>query len=187
MLISKSEYCITNADVLSYGRDHGFTVPQEYTDFLLKYNGGKTPKTNFKLSGISSDISCFYGLRDGRTGLELYNIEFRVKEFLRDKMLPIAENVFGDIMFICVDGQESGKIFFRYHDRSKRYILLADTFKAFIQKCNSKKLEHCYTIEERIAMRERAGNFNPPSMIALTEWQKEIDYYRHIHQEKVEL
>lgn len=187
MLISKSEYSITKDSMLKYGRNHGFTFPQEYMDFLLKYNGGETPETDFKLSGISSDISCFYELRDGKDRLELYNIEFRVNEFLQDKMFPIAENVFGDIIFTCVDGPETGKIFFRYHDRPKRYILLADTFGEFIQKCKSKKAGHCYTIEERIAMRQKAGNFNPPSMIALTEWQKEIDHFSQLHQEKVEL
>ena len=101
-------------------------------------------------------------------------------------MLPIASNVFGDNIFICVEGRENGKIFFRYHDGPKRYIKLADDFRTFIQKCKSKKLGRCYTIEDRIAMRRSAGNFEPPSAIALSEWQKEIDYFNRIHQEQVE-
>ena len=101
-------------------------------------------------------------------------------------MLPIASNVFGDNIFICVEGRENGEIFFRYHDRPKRYIKLADDFRTFIQKCKSKKLGRCYTIEDRIAMRRSAGNFEPPSAIALSEWQKEIDYFNRIHQEQVE-
>jgi len=35
-------------------------------------------------------------------------------------------------------------------------------------------------------MRRSAGNFEPPSAIALSEWQKEIDYFNRIHQEQVE-
>ena len=117
---------------------------------------------------------------------ELHEIEFLVPAFLKDHMLPIASNVFGDNIFICVEGRENGEIFFRYHDRPKRYIKLADDFRTFIQKCKSKKLGRCYTIEDRIAMRRSAGNFEPPSAIALSEWQKEIDYFNRIHQEQVE-
>ena len=45
---------------------------------------------------------------------------------------------FGDNIFICVDGRERGSIFFRYHDRPKRYIKLADSFRTFVQKCKVK-------------------------------------------------
>lgn len=187
MLISKSEYPVTEADLSNYENAHGFSFPQQYRAFMLKYNGGETPETSFRLSGVSSDIRSFYELRNGKDGLGLYEIEFHVREYLKDKMIPIAQNVFGDNIFICVAGQENGKIFFRYHDRPKRYIQVADNFQTFIQKCKSNKLGHCYTIEERIEMRKKAGNFKPPSKITLTEWQKEIDRFHQIHQEPVEL
>ena len=186
MLISKSEYSVTEVALSKYETAHGFTFPQEYRAFLLKYNGGETPETDFRLSGVSSDLVSFYELRDDEDGLELHEIEFLVPAFLKDHMLPIASNVFGDNIFICVEGRENGEIFFRYHDRPKRYIKLADDFRTFIQKCKSKKLGRCYTIEDRIAMRRSAGNFEPPSAIALSEWQKEIDYFNRIHQEQVE-
>ena len=194
MLISKSAYPVTEAGLSHYEAAHGFTFPQEYRAFLLKYNGGETPETDFRLSGVSSDLVSFYELRDGGDGLalyegsgpELYEMEFLVPDFLKDGMFPIAENVFGDHMFLCVDGRERGKIFFRYHDRPKRYIKLADDLRTFVQKCKSKKLGRCYTIDDRLAMRKCAGNFDPPSAITLSEWQKEIDHYNRIHQEPVE-
>lgn len=187
MLISKSEHPISEDDLSNYENTHGISFPQEYRNFLLKYNGGETPKTNFRLSGVSSDLASFYELWDDGKGMELHEIEFLVPAFLKDYMFPIASNAFGDNIFICVGGQEYGKIFFCYHDRSKRYIKLADNFLAFIQKCKSKKLGHCYTIEERIALRKEAGHFEPPSKIALSEWQKEIDHFNRIHQEQVEV
>lgn len=194
MLISKSAYPVTEAGLSHYEAAHGFTFPQEYRAFLLKYNGGETPETDFRLSGVSSDLVSFYELRDGGDGLalyegsgpELYEMEFLVPYFLKDGMFPIAENVFGDHAFLCVDGRERGKIFFRYHDRPKRYIKLADDLRTFVQKCKSKKLGRCYTIDDRLAMRKCAGNFDPPSAITLSEWQKEIDHYNRIHQEPVE-
>ncbi len=187
MLISKSEYQITETDLSSYEAKHHFTFTEEYRSFLVKYNGGETPKTNFKAAGVSSDVRSLYGFIKTECGLELQPNVFWLDEYLKDRMFPIGDNCFGDNLFVCIQGQGAGAIFFRYHDRPKRYIKVADTFKDFIQKCKSKKLEHCYTIEERIAMRHKAGNFIPPSKIALAEWQKEIDRYQRIHQEKVEL
>ena len=195
MLISKSEYPVTEAGLSHYEAAHGFTFPQEYRAFLLKYNGGETPETDFRLSGVSSDLVSFYELRDGGDGLalyegsgpELYEMEFLVPDFLKDGMFPIAENVFGDHMFLCVDGRERGKIFFRYHDRPKRYIKLADSFRTFVQKCKSKKLGHCRTIEERIQGRIDAGITLEVLPIEIADWQAEIDHYNRIHQEQVEL
>lgn len=187
MLISKSEYSITETDILRYGSDRDFVFPQEYKEFLLKYNGGETPETDFNLARISSDISVFYELRKGKSGLELYDIEFKVHEFLRDDMLPIAENSFGDYIFICVAGCEYGKVFFQYHDRPKRYIKISDSFKIFVQKCKSKKIGHCRTIEERIQGRIDAGITLEVLPIEIADWQEEIDYFSRIHQEKVEL
>ena len=39
MLISKSEYSVTEVALSKYETAHGFTFPQEYRAFLLKYNG----------------------------------------------------------------------------------------------------------------------------------------------------
>ena len=61
MLISKSEYSVTEVALSKYETAHGFTFPQEYRAFLLKYNGGETPGTDFRLSGVSCDLSMSYG------------------------------------------------------------------------------------------------------------------------------
>lgn len=37
-------------------------IPRQYKDFLIKYNGGRTPETTFKINKVSSDLVCFYGL-----------------------------------------------------------------------------------------------------------------------------
>lgn len=87
MLISKSEYSVTEAALSKYETAHGFTFPQEYRAFLLKYNGGETPETDFRLSGVSSDLVSFYELRDDGDGLELHEIELLVPAFLKDHII----------------------------------------------------------------------------------------------------
>ena len=185
MLISKSEYQITGTDLSSYEAEHHFTFPEEYRSFLIKYNGGETPETNFKAAGVSSDLRSLYGFINTESGLELRPAVFWLDEYLKDGMFPIGENCFGDNFFVCVQGQGAGPIFFRYHDRPKRYIKVADTFKEFVQKCKSKKLKPCRTIEERIAGRKAAGIFEPVPDIALKTWQEEIDRYKRTHQEEL--
>ena len=187
MLISKSEYQITEPDLSSYEAEHHVAFPEEYRSFLIKYNGGETPETNFKAVGVSSDLRSLYGFIKTECGLELQPNVFWLDEYLKDRMFPIGDNCFGDNLFVCIQGQGAGAIFFRYHDRPKRYIKVADTFKEFVPKCKSKKLKPCRTIEERIAGRKAAGIFEPVPDIALRTWQEEIDRYQRTHQEKVEL
>lgn len=91
MLISKSEYSVTEAALSKYETAHGFTFPQEYRAFLLKYNGGETPETDFRLSGVSSDLVSFYELRDDGDGLELHEIELLVPAFLKDHLFTADE------------------------------------------------------------------------------------------------
>ena len=45
-------------------KEYSISLPNQYKGFLCKYNGGYTPKTDFKAKKISSDIRGFYGLGD---------------------------------------------------------------------------------------------------------------------------
>ena len=81
MLISKSEYSVTEAALSKYETAHGFTFPQEYRAFLLKYNGGETPETDFRLSGVSSDLVSFYELRDDGTDWNSMRLNFLCPHF----------------------------------------------------------------------------------------------------------
>ena len=100
---------------------------------------------------------------------------------------PIGKNSFGDLLFISVQSDSSGEVLFQYNDRDRRYIKLANTFSEFISKCRSKKTKPCRSIEERLAGRKAAGIFDPPPPVALQEWQKEINRFGQIHQEKLVL
>lgn len=165
--------------------DYKIQLPNIYRRFLIKYNGGDTPKTEFCLNRIHSNIEGFYGFASNRDN---YNIDKQrdylfFDDFINDHFFPIAENAFGDFIVINLSKEKEGEICFYYHDRPKRYIHLADDLVTFIGKCKSEKIRHIRTIEERKEIYiKNWGNKIPKATLA--GWQAEIDFYKDIHQEE---
>ena len=62
MLISKFDNTNIGEFIMAFEKENNITLPEEYKRFLMKYNGGETPKTKFKLNKVNSDIKAFYGL-----------------------------------------------------------------------------------------------------------------------------
>ncbi len=190
MLISKFENTNVEENIAAFEKKNNITLPEEYKKFLMKYNGGRTPKTKFKINKVSSDVRGFYGLGNAD---EYFNFQKLIdnmnilEEFIEDEMLPIATTDFGDYIVISISKEENGHIFFKYHDRGKKYIKLTDTLSEFTDKCKSEKLGHIETIEERKQrlIANGVGRRITESLIAA--WQKEIDKYANIHQEEFEL
>ena len=189
MLISKFDNTGIEEKAANLERQYGIVLPDQYKQFLYRYNGGETPETSFRLAGVSSDVRGFFGLgvTDEYFQLEHYFDCAEISAFLLEGIFPIGKNSFGDLLFIGIREDYLGKILFRYHDKPKGLIKLADSFSDFAAKCKSKKIKPCRTIEERIAGRRAAGILEDPPPVALQEWQKEIDRFQNIHQEKLVL
>ena len=186
MLISKFDTTDIEEKVNDLQCRYGIELPEQYRLFLYKYNGGETPETSFRLARVSSDLRGFFGLgvADEYFQLEHYFDRDEMSAFVSEGIFPIGKNSFGDLLFIGVKEEHWGEILFRYHDKPKGLIKLADNFSDFAAKCKSKKLKPCRSIEERLAGRRAAG-FDDPPPIVLQEWQKEIDRYQNIHQEEL--
>lgn len=191
MLISKFDNSNINIYLDELEKKYNFIFPEEYKNFLLKYNGGKTPETEFKINGISSDIQGFYGFgnADQYYHFDCLESSGKILEWFDDKMFPIATNVFNDYIMISIDEDEdkNGKIYFYYHDRTKKYIELEQDFKTFVEKCKSKKVGHIRTIEERKEDMIKLGKGDRITPEKIAGWQAEIDEYTRIHQEKLVL
>lgn len=166
------------------------SFPEEYKRFLLKYNGGRTPKTSINLNNISTDIRAFYGF--GKAD-EHYNFQRLIDnmnilgDYIKDGMLPIATTVFGDDITISIGEKNNGCIFFKYHDRSKKYIKLTDTLTELASKCKREKIGHIRTIEERRQSLIEKGKEKKINDMLIKCWQAEIDKYADMHQEEFEL
>lgn len=186
MLISKFDTTDIEEKVTNLQRQYGIELAEQYRLFLYKYNGGETPETSFRLARVSSDLRGFFGLgvADKYFRFEHYFDFNEMSAFAAEGIFPIGKNSFGDLLFIGIKEEHLGEILFRYHDKPKCLIKLADSFSDFAAKCKSKKLKPCRSIEERLAGRRAAGIADPPPIV-LQEWQKEIDRYQNIHQEEL--
>ncbi|CAC9973391.1 SMI1/KNR4 family protein [Flavobacterium panici] len=175
-----------NRDVEEYIKNiqnqYGFEFPIEYKTFLLKYNGGKTPETRFRINNISSDLKGFYGVAKAD---QFYNYSFHSNRFidcLKDGFVPIGNNTFGDFILIGIGENNSGKIFFYYHDRPKLYIELTQNFIQFTEKCKCYKIGKIRSIEERIEDMKALGKESKITPEKLKGWQDEIDSYVNLKQ-----
>lgn len=159
----------------------GLKLPEQYLIFLRKYNGGNTPNTNWT-GKCKSDVRYFYGLNVGDKNRDIaHNLTYAsVRDLIKQNKFPIAENCSGDDF--CLDCSD-GSVWFVAHDSPLRR-KIADDFNSFIVGCESKKIGHIRTIEER--KRALFENFGEePTEEDLKGWQAEIDKYANMTQEEV--
>ena len=62
MLISKFDTADIEEKITDLECQYKIVLPDQYKQFLYKYNGGETPETSFRLARVSSDVCGFFGL-----------------------------------------------------------------------------------------------------------------------------
>ena len=183
MLISKFDIYGVSDEISTIESQYEIVFPEQYKDFLLRYNGGYTPKTKFKAKGVSSDIKGFYGIG----AVSFSASQEMISSWIPQKLFPIACDSFGNYIFIGLADDKCGKIFFCDHEKGMKLSLLAEDFPSFIRVCKSDRIPEAAlrSIEERkAALIERGrGHIITPALIEL--WQTELDKYGNIQQEDV--
>ena len=56
MLISKFDTTDIEKKIADFESKHGISLPEQYRGFMLKYNGGDTPETEFKCKRWSCNL-----------------------------------------------------------------------------------------------------------------------------------
>lgn len=162
MKIAKFDTRGIDEKVAAFENKHSIKLPVQYRSFLLKYNGGITPETEFKLKRSSSDIRAFYGIG---SDIDYYSFDNIFEGVLKDvlpltiffdkNILPIAEDSWGNYITIGLDEDNRGKIFFCDHEKGMKTKLLSESFLEFIQKCKS-------------------DEFDPSAVLSPEEWEKKM-------------
>ena len=189
MLISKFDNTGIAKEIELFEQKYNFIFPEVYRNFLLKYNGGETPKSKFKIKKISSDIRAFYGFgyADEHYHFDKIQKNNYFNEWMQEGVMPIAANVFGDYVMIGINNSNKGKIYFFYHDRHNKYIELSEDLEAFMSKCKSEKIGHIQTIEERKQKLINNGNKKNITPALIKIWKEQINEYANMHQEEIVL
>lgn len=172
-------------EIYEFENKYNIKLPQLYKNFLVKYNGGNTPKTSFKINGISSDIRAFYGYRNADRDYNFLLLTERdyLESFIQDNYLPIATDSFGNQIVIGIGKDNEGKIFF-FDSEISKYQYLTDSINDFFDKINSKKFV-VRSIEERMQGLKDSGSIIEVDDGLISLWQSEIDKYFGRKQEKV--
>ena len=189
MLISKfktNDSMDTNAlknEITGMEEKYNIALPDQYQDFLCKYNGGYTPKTNFKIKKISSDIRGFYGIGDVKLSLDDLDLE----EWLDIGLFPIACDSFGNDIALGLTGTMKGKIYFCDHEKGNKADCLAENLKDFLKRCKSEEISEASrrSIKEREELLIANGRGHIITDALRARWQTEIDKYGNMVQEEV--
>ncbi len=161
--------------VKEFEEEQGISLPCDYRNFLIKYNGGYTPNTMIK----QRNVSCFIGIGDvGRTfdshkTTEWYDI------FKERGYLAIADTPSGDYFIIGIEGEQRGKIFFKYHDRIGRNAKIADSFREFVEKCVSEKAKLPKPVNQSIKKFEDLGRTQEWIDAMIPFWEKQYVEMMH--------
>lgn len=180
MLISKFSE-IDKDSVEAYEDKLSLKLPNQFRSFILKYNGGETPNTSFKISKESSDVKAFYGLGNVKYSLD----KVSPQEINGKRYLPIALDSFGNEVVIDV---KDGSISFLNHENGK-VVSLADDFVSFIKACESAPISKgaVKSVEEREKDLIAKGRGSIITDALRDMWRVEIAKYSNIDLEEVVL
>ena len=162
MMIAKFDTKGIEEKILEFESRYNIRLSEQYRSFLLKYNGGITPETEFKYKKTSSDIRAFYGIGQNINYYSFDNVFENVLKdilplttFIELHILPIAEDSWGNYITIGIGDENRGKVYFCDHEKGMKIKLLTETFSEFLQKCKS-------------------NEFEPSSVLSPEEWENKM-------------
>ncbi|QOS80377.1 SMI1/KNR4 family protein [Paenibacillus sp. JNUCC31] len=138
MEIQGSNEVLTESRLQDFERINGVQLPQQYREFLLKYNGGYPKPYYFTISkeqGIGM-VNIFYGIG------EMYdNLDKKVDIFddiLDAGFIPIADDSGGNQICLGLTEKHFGDVYFWIHDEDPEDLgnmyFLAKDFGGFLEK-----------------------------------------------------
>jgi cell wall assembly regulator SMI1 len=118
-------------------------LPPDYVEFLRVHNGGipaKPCSTFLDETGseTQSGIGHFYGVDTKEDDLEHTWRYYLEEERVPPGYLPIADDVFGNMLLLGIDEQNSGQVYFWDHEREyledeQMISIVASSFSAFLE------------------------------------------------------
>ncbi|MCR5836333.1 MAG: SMI1/KNR4 family protein [Lachnospiraceae bacterium] len=182
MLISK--YGNGSVELVEeFENKYGIKFDEEYRIFLIKYNGGDTPLTSIKRGKHKEDVRYLYGINTNGN----IEKEFKYFDWAKLQCIPIGEDCFGNYFTIGITEENKGVIYFCDHERGFRKAKIADSFKKFVEKCNSDIMDESFrrTPEETEKFVIANGYGDKINDALRKVWKEEYEYYKDMVQEEV--
>lgn len=143
IVITGSGKQLSEADIDSFEKDLKISLPSEYRNFLLKNNGGYVEPNIFYYRDednfeTNSAISIFFPL-DSSFDNCLQVIVKAYRKRVPSHLMPIASDVFGNLVCLGVSERNQCKIYFWDHERESNefgdegnVFLVADSLHDFL-------------------------------------------------------
>ncbi len=131
--IIKQSNPISIEDIELFEKQNNLNLPEQYKEFLIKYNVIDIQETLFKKNNREFWIDTFFPF-DNNDYLSLQNIYQNLSEFLENKYFAIANDPGGWKYVISLQNEDYGKIFFCRLDEDieNSLTLIAENFEEFI-------------------------------------------------------
>ncbi|MBU3104326.1 SMI1/KNR4 family protein [Clostridium gasigenes] len=134
--MAKENEKINMKEIEEFELKHDVKLPNDYIDFLLKFNGGYPHESTFKISDEHGEsvVNKFYGIGDMKGNLD------RVFEILDGELpegfISIGDDPAGDEICIGINEKYYGKIYLWIHDMESdeelsNIFFLAESFDDF--------------------------------------------------------
>ncbi|OBW59799.1 SMI1 / KNR4 family protein [Solibacillus silvestris] len=107
---------ISLQDIKQFEQEYEVTLPKQYVDFLLEYNGGFPQKSNFKLPDDEGEslVNKFYGIGDMKSNLGKVFVVLEGE--IPEDFISIGNDPGGNEILLGVNGEYQGKVYFWIHD-----------------------------------------------------------------------
>ena len=145
MVIEDSKEQLTLEQINNVETRIGFTLPNDYKNFLLNHNGGIPTPNEFKFINTNNESSnsledFFHSIfeENGEGNLERKYIYLTNSNRIIGNILPIASDPFGNFVCISLDGEDKGKVYFWDHELEpeepsyENLSLIANSFSEFL-------------------------------------------------------
>ena len=184
MLISKNKVIQNASKILE--EDLKIKLPEDYSKFLDKYNGGRTYKSKVKVGRKWDDVCGFNGVGEVNENYSFESMKSMgvLEGYLEKGFLPIADNMLGDYYCLSLKTEDYGSIYLLYHDLLGKKKKLFSSFTEFINNIKSEEIGHIKTMEEREKIAIENGYGDEVEMLRPV-WKEQIEEFSKIVQEEV--
>ncbi|WP_248166350.1 SMI1/KNR4 family protein [Parvimonas micra] len=184
MLISKNKVIKNATKILE--EDLKIKLPEDYSKFLDKYNGGATYNSEVKIGRNWEDVCGFNGVGEVDEDYSFKSMKSMgvLENYLEWGFLPLSHNMLGDYYCLSLKTEDYGSIYLLYHDLLGKKKKLFSSFTEFINNIKSEKIGHIKTMEEREKMAIENGYGYKVELLRPVS-KKEIEKFSKIVQEEV--
>lgn len=127
---------ISLQDIKQFEQEYDISLPKQYVEFLLEYNGGFPQESGFKISDDEGEslVNRFYGIGDMKSNLgKVYDV---LEGEIPEDFISIANDPAGNEILLGVSGEYRGKVYFWIHDMESEeemdnMFILANSFYEF--------------------------------------------------------